>query len=457
MNQEQKQKVLNHLEPFWQLNVEQKLAEAYKDYQDFSSVFIGYYTVDEFHHFSKKMISQLGQILETPLANILPFQYQFQNDFGSGNLETDLVSLNTSIGSSDFANAVGSLYRLVYYQVQNGFWSKEEEKDSKGKTERLNAFQSKLNLIGEQLGQNIESSRKLIEQLATEKENVQQLINTKNKELEQIASLIPSARTNNEEITKLLTTSTATNETINGLLNQQKANLEDITKRLADEQITYTGFQKDIKEFKELFDKEVTASTKKNVDFDKMLVSVLDRSKTFDDRIAVLNELIGKEGAVKLFSTFSDRKKELQKPVDRWGWIVFATGIITLGLTISIFTNFFGLAGGWPLNIDWHFLIINSLKALPVMIVLLFTINQYARERNFQEEYAFRSTIALTIQAYSEIAGEKKEELIMKAITTIYTLPSTMKEKSSTFFGLKSKTLADTLKELNETIKNIKH
>lgn len=457
MNQEQKQKVVSHLEPFWQLNVEEKLAEVYKDYQDFSSVYIGYYSVDEFNHFSRKMISQLGQILETPLANILPFQYQFQNDFGAGNLESDLSNLNTFIGNKDFNNAVSFLYRLVYYQVQNGFWNKEEERESKKKAERLSALESKLTLIGEKLGQNIATSAKLIEQLSTEKDGVQQLIATKTKELEQIASLIPSARTNNEEITKLLTTSTATNEAINGLLNQQKVNLDDITKRLEEEKNVYTGFQKDLKEFKELFNNEISASTKKNADFDKTLASVLERSKTFDSRIDVLNELIGKEGAVKLFSTFSDRKKELQKPVNRWAWIVFVTGVVTLCLTIGIFTNFFGLAGGWPTSIDWHFLLINSLKALPIMIVLLFTIKQYARERNFQEEYAFRSTIALTIQAYSEIAGEKKEELIMKAITTIYTLPSTMKEKSTSFFGLKSKVLADTMKELNETIKNIKN
>lgn len=457
MNQEQKQKVVVHLEPFWQLNVEEKLAEVYKDYQDFSSVFIGYYSVDEFNHFSRKMISQLGQILETPLANILPFQYQFQNDFGAGNLESDLSNLNTFIGNKDFNNAVSFLYRLVYYQVQNGFWDKVEESESKKKTERLGALESKLNLIGEKLGQNIDTGAKLIEQLSTEKDGVQQLIATKTKELEQIAALIPSARTNSEEIAKLLTTSTATNEAINGLHNQQKVNLDDIAKRLEEEKIVYTGFQKDLKELKELFNNEISASTKKNADFDKTLTSVLERSKTFDNRINVLNELIGKEGAVKLFSTFSDRKKELQEPVNRWAWIVFITGVVTLCLTIGIFTNFFGLAGGWPTSIDWHFLLINSLKALPIMIVLLFTIKQYARERNFQEEYAFRSTIALTIQAYSEIAGDKKEELIMKAITTIYTLPSTMKEKSINFFGLKSKVFADTMKELNETIKNIKN
>jgi hypothetical protein len=457
MNQEQKQKVISQLEPFWQLNVEQKLVEAYKDYQDLSSIYVGYYTVEQFNHFSKKMVSQLGQILETPLANVLPFQYQFQNDFGAGNLESDLNNLNTFIGASDFNNAVNHLYRLVYYQVQNGFWNKEEEKESKKKSERLNVLEDKLTLIGEQLSKNITNSKQLVEQLSAEKENVQQLIVTKSKELEQIAALVPSARTNNEEISKLLTTSTATNESINGLMNQQKANLDATAKRIEEERAVFSTFQKDIKDLKELFNSEIEASTKKNVDFEKLLNAVLDKSKTFDERLIVLNELIGKEGAVKLFSTFNDRKKELEAPVRLWGRIVFGTGIITLVLTLSIFTNFFGFAGGWPTVIDWYFLIINSLKALPVMIVLLFTIKQYARERNFKEEYAFRSTIALTIQAYSDIAGSRKEDLIMKATSTIYTLPSSMKEKTFGLFGVKSKILSDTLKELTETIKNAKN
>ena len=90
------------------------------------------------------------------------------------------------------------------------------------------------------------------------------------------------------------------------------------------------------------------------------------------------------------------------------------------------------------------------------MIVLLFTIKQYVRERTFQEEYAFRSAIALTVQAYGDIAGQKKEELIMKAISTIYSLPSVMKEKSSSFFGYRSKILSDTLKEVSETMKTFK-
>jgi hypothetical protein len=169
----------------------------------------------------------------------------------------------------------------------------------------------------------------------------------------------------------------------------------------------------------------------------------------------VLNELIGKEGAVKLFSTFNDRKTELEKPVKRWANIVFTTGAIALVLIGCVFTNFFGYVGDSPKEVDWHYLIINSLKSMPVMIVLFFTIKQYAKERSFQEEYAFRSAIALTIQAYGDIAGKNKEDLISKAVESIYAMPTIMKEKSS-IFTLRNTHLAETIKELNETLKNIK-
>ena len=240
-----------------------------------------------------------------------------------------------------------------------------------------------------------------------------------------------------------------------GLLNQQNSNLEIVKTKLEEEKTVYENFQKELKDLKESYKIEIDTTTKKNADFEKLLISVQDRSSTFDQRILVLNELIGKEGAVKLFSTFNDRKIELEKPVKRWANIVFATGAIALVLIVGVFTNFFGFVGGFPSSVDWHYLIINSLKSLPVMIVLFFTIKQYAKERSFQEEYAFRSAIALTIQAYGDIAGKNKEDLISKAVASIYAMPTIMKEKSS-FFSFRSKHLTDSIKELNETVKNIK-
>lgn len=458
MNQEQKQRVLAQLDPFWKLDIDKRIAKVYKDYTDLSSIAVGYYTVSELSQYSKKVISQLGQVLETPFSNILPFQYQFQNDFGNGNLGDDLTNMNALIEANNFADAVNVLTRLVYYQVANGFWDKVLEKDDKKRFAQIVEMESKLKLISEQLDKSIQTNKTLLESLKAEKENLELLVTTKKKELAEIEGLLPTARNNSDEINKLLNTSTATNESINSLLTQQNTNLDTITKKIEEEKTVYTAFQKEIKELKELFNTEIENGGKKNIEFDKMLASVLEQSKTFDKQILVLNELIGKEGAVRLFNTFNDRKKDLDAPVKRWAWIVIGTGVAALLLIIGIFTNFFGLITTMPMptTIDWQFLIINSLKSTPIMIVLFFTINQYIRERTFQEEYAFRSAIALTVQAYGDISGSKKEDLILQAVSTIYSLPSMMKDKPTSFFGYRSKALTDTMKEMNETLKTLK-
>jgi len=455
MTSEHKINILPQLNEFWNLDIDKRIAEVYKDYQDLTTIYIGYYSVIEFTEFSKKAIVQFGQILDSKLFSILPFQYQFQNDFGAGNLRDDLTNFITFCSNNDFNNAVGFLYRLVYYQVQNGLWDKEQRINKEKKSKIIDELESKLQLIAEKLIINTELNQQLITELNAEKTNITQLVATKNTELSEISNLLPTARTNSDEITRLLTASTNSNQQIAGLLNQQNSNLETVKTKLVEEKTVYETFQKELKALKDNYKSEIDTSTKKNADFEELLTSVQDKSSFFEQRLLELNELIGKEGAVKLFSTFNDRKIELQKPVKRWANIVFYTGGIALVLIVGVFTNFFGYVGGYPNSVDWHYLIINSLKSLPAMIVLFFTIKQYAKERSFQEEYAFRSAIALTIQAYGDMAGKNKEDLLTKAVQGIYALPTIMKEKSS-FFSFRSKHLIDTLKELNDTVKTIK-
>ena len=419
-----------------------------------TTVYIGYYSVSEFTEFSKKAIGQLGQILQSKIFNILPFQYQFQNDFGAGNLRDDLANFNAYCSNNDFNSAVGHLYRLVYYQVQNGLWDKDQPIDKKKKTEIVDELESKLQLIAEKLRINADLNKQLLAELQAEKTSLTQLVATKNTELSEISNLLPTARIHSDEITRLMTASTDSNQQIIGLLNQQTSKLETVKTKIEEEKTVYDTFQNDLKVLKDSYKMEIATSAKKNADFDKLLTSVQDRSSTFEQRLFLLNEIIGKEGAIKLFSTFNDRKIELEKPVRRWSNIVFMTGGIALILIVGVFTNFFGFVGGFPTSVDWHYLIINSLKSLPVMIVLFFTIKQYAKERIFQEEYAFHSAIALTIQAYGDIAGKKKEDLISKAVASIYAMPTIMREKSS-FFSLSSKHLTDSIKELNEIVKRI--
>ena len=83
-------------------------------------------------------------------------------------------------------------------------------------------------------------------------------------------------------------------------------------------------------------------------------------------------------------------------------------------------------------QLSWQVFLVNTFKALPAVGLLVFTISQYAKERNFQEEYAFKSAVALTINSYAEQLSDKasKDQLILDSVGKIYQSP--MDQKKST-------------------------
>ncbi|OXE95150.1 hypothetical protein B0A79_24910, partial [Flavobacterium piscis] len=102
-------------------------------------------------------------------------------------------------------------------------------------------------------------------------------------------------------------------------------------------------------------------------------------------------------------------------------------------IILSIFTNFFGLFGAISTELHWENILVNTLKSSPFFFLLYYTIAQYNKERNFQEEYAFKSASALTIKAYADIINdlEKKDDLILKAVYGLYRSPIYSKLKST--------------------------
>ena len=103
-------------------------------------------------------------------------------------------------------------------------------------------------------------------------------------------------------------------------------------------------------------------------------------------------------------------------------------------------------------------ILVNSLKALPAVGLLLFAISQYVKERNFQEEYAFKSAVALTINSYADQLNEitNKDKMIMESVTQIYKSPIHQKivQKDQSSISSSAKELIETAKSIvskNET------
>ncbi len=458
MNKQQSQTILDLIDQLKKLPTADLLAEQYAD-EDLENVIIEEMGADTFLNYIKRASKQLENELKDGDVTLLPVQYSISNDLATGNhnLQNVLQNLISNIETKNFGSAAIFLKRLIAYQIANSFWNKSRLKVHNINAVRVQELRDKLELVTKNLNEKTDSFGILKHDLDEERKQLQEFIASKQAELQTITQQVQSAQKNSEEIRNLLNESTRVDGEINTINQTQNRKLQEIEKRQEEERHTFSEFEKEINQLINSFKEESQHANDKNEDFSILLERVKNESKTFENRIEVLNELIGKEGAVQLFRTFKDRKEELKNPVMFWTWVVIGASLVGFFLILCIFTNFFGqIGGGYPNEIDWQFLLLNSLKSIPIIILIYFTIRQYVRERTFQEEYAFRSTIALTIQAYSELVGDRKDDLIMEAVSNIYSLPASMRERKIINFGAPHKPLSEVLKELNETLKNIK-
>lgn len=438
------------IENIHNMDIDSIVAEIFKE-QDIRSIVIGQFSVVDYVSTLKRLLKQFKTEFEEN-GMYLPFQYNFQNEFGSGNLQSDIQSIINQLNQKNHAglnSSVGFINRLIFYQIAHGFWDKSTRKVHKANEINLTELNDKISFSLKQLNENFESLKKQQAFLTDEKKKLQDFIAQKNQELQQVANNLQSSNANTNQINQLLTNSTSTNEKITSLLTQQTQNLDNQKKR-SETQDTYFTKQKEI--FDNL-EKVLNEKTKKLetqiVEFTEKLEFVESKKEFFEERNKYLNELIGREVGASLFETFKQRKKELINPVSKWLWIVIGMSILTFVAILAIFTNGFGLFGAIPTDFLPTILITNTIKTLPFFFLLFYSISQYNKERNFQEEYAFKSAVALTIKAYADIIQQVdlKDELIMNSVSGIYKSPTIYKTRRTK----EDNSMLDTAKDLLTT------
>ena len=450
MNNNQIKDIKNRIESFNQLKIDEILSSVFQN-QDIQNLRIGQYTVPEYKSILKRLFKQLNnEINENGVY--LPFQYNFQNEFGSGTLDNDIqyiVNLVNSRNLNNLNNSIAFVNRLIYYQLINGFWDKSTRKIHKHNEIKINELQEQLEFTGKQLNLNSQELRKQITLLQTEKENLGNFINQKHQELQQIKINLQTSNTESSQISQLLNVSTSTNEKINSILSQQNQNLETTRKKVEQENQAFENQKSIFKDQEKTISENIEILEGQISSFNEKLEFVESKKEYFEERVNYLNELIGREVGASLFETFKQRKGELEKPVNKWLWIVIISSALTFAAILVIFTNAFGYFGDVPTDISTGRLITNSIKSLPFFFLLFYSIAQYNKERNFQEEYAFKSAVALTIKAYSDIVVREdlKDELIVSSVTGVYKSPTIYKTKKTK----EDTSIVDTAKELLST------
>jgi hypothetical protein len=446
MNQNQINQVKGHIEEFTSIDLANYIAEKFGDNADLMNIKIGEYTAKEYFSTVNKVFGQFSEEIDSPYAKTLPFQYHFQNEYGAGNLHQDLANLLAQIKAKNFPASIPQLNKLAHYQAINGFWEKSKRKYFRSSEASVKEDQQRIEIVSKHMLQVSERLTNLIEQIAEEKEGVNLFLKTKNSELSEIESLLNAARQHSNELNDLYTKSSTVEERITSTLknaDDKKNDIESIESEskelLAELKDLLQANNESNKAQHELYTKLVQS-------FEEKLNFVEAKKEYFEERNTYLDDLIEREVGASLFETFKQRKTELITSIGFWKWTVPITAAATIAWIFFLFGN------GDLSNLAWQVILVNSLKVLPAVGLLLFAISQYVKERNFQEEYAFKSAVALTINSYADQLNDNtnKDKMIMESVTQIYKSPIhskvVVKDQSA---------IVASAKELVETAKSI--
>lgn len=432
MNIQQINQTKTQIEQFKTTNLEQLLALSYPNQTDLANVQINKMKVREFISLSKRVVLQLDKEINSENGLFLPYTFTTP-EFGQSNVDVMLTNFVSQVANRQFQNAENSLLWLTHYQLQNGFFDKSKTKIHSIEGLELNKAKDELKIISENYKQLKTQYDTLLKELTSQKKQLIDFQTQKQTELQQITNNLASTNTNNTQIQNLLNTSTQSQTKISSTLEQVEKDKKKIETIFADIEETNTQFKKGFNELTKKLDIAQTNYLNISTDFDEKLKFVESKQSYFTDRNEYLDNLIGREVGASLFKTFKQRKIELTKPLKWWRNAIGVMAFLTFILIFAIFTNFFGLIGDIKTSFSWESILVNILKSSPVFFLLYYCIAQYNKERNFQEEYAFKSAAALTIKAYADILKDdkNKDELVLKAVYGIYRSPVYTKLKAT--------------------------
>jgi len=265
--------------------------------QDINAIMIGTLNVADYIKTYKRLFRQFEEELEEN-GKHLPISYNFQNEFGSGNLSSDFQNIHSLVSSRNQANlnnSVSYINRLVYYQIVNGFWDKSLRKTHKQNDIKSNELNDELNYISKQLKENFKNFQVLFKNLEEEKKKMQDFIAQKNQELQQITNNLQTTNSNTNQINQLLNSSTSTNEKINSILTQQNQLFENQKNKAETQDLYFVKQKKTFYSLEVALNEKIKTIESQIQEFKENLAFIESKRNYFEERNNYLTDLIGRE------------------------------------------------------------------------------------------------------------------------------------------------------------------
>jgi hypothetical protein len=432
-------------------NISIKIADFFTNKEDFASVSIGRYPIKKFISFFNRAIKQLKDELNSDNFYFYPIQGSAQPIAGINltNVINDLMNL---LNQNNITNLETPLNQLITYEYYFGIWHISKYKIHNISAKELKEKTETIDLLNKRVEQQLELLNKRIAEVESHKKEMSGFIESKLNELNQITNNLAKSNQEVKEISNLLNQSQKDNQQINSYVEQQKEKYTEIKKLFQIEQSIFEEFRKKSGELEDNINKSLTTTDEKLKQSEDQLKFILGKKED-------IVRLTGMAADGSLGSKFDERQNKLNKGIRFWRW---AVPVITLLAIIYIFIIFYFFKPNPEISI-WVLLSISLLKTTPALFVLFWVFRQYVKERNIQEEYAFKSAVAMTITAYSDLLDNRdsttntsRQQMILNAIKEVHRSPRILDEKDSSSDGNVAKNVQETLKQILDLVKEIK-
>lgn len=174
-----------------------------------------------------------------------------------------------------------------------------------------------------------------------------------------------------------------------------------------------------------------------------------------------IREQIQQATGFQLFGAFQARQNEIAKSKNIWVYAIAALVAISAGVTIWIAHE----AQFYSAN-NFAFWVKLSLT-VPLGFAITFCTVQYGRERRLEEEYAFKSSISVSLNPYRDLVHSilekdgqvdqsKYTEFVISSVTNVFTPPTDKVFDSEKKSGFTQKTFKQTAEIIGTAVKAAK-
>lgn len=441
MNQEQIDNLKKQIERLAEADLADKIGETHPN-QEVSQIRLGPFTATEVILFSERTINNFRALLDQDSSRFLSVDFfwgvaQMGIPRVGGSFEApqkvsilDVTNqMNDALSSRNWDQYVNGLQVAVGFQILCGFWQPQDIQTKRRIPNRLSQVLEDLNLRKGQFVQ-------LFTDIQAIKQSYDDAETKRQEELQVVAGELESAKNTVREITTLLQSAIDSNGQLTSLLSTQKTSVQTANSELGE-----------IEKQREDVRRVIDGLTQTLDDAEKRLLHMQEKESW-------VNELAGTAAAGALGHKFETRRSQLGVSS---GWWLFGTiaSVICAAVWLGLSHKYFALYK----DDVWQTLAFNFGLLLPAIFIVGFFAKQFSKVRQFEEEYAFRSAVAMTLGAFADRLKTENADynkLILETVEKLYKLPVLLAEKKPSPGILGKANPADTVKSITDLLKEVK-